>query len=117
MRHEFTRKTKVAAYERCKINGIACCEGVLPSGERCGLPLQVGRFTYDHRDPDFFSSDNSLENCQVLGWCCDRPKTAKDQGDIAKVKRVRDKHIGAFPKHRGFRGWRRFNGERVWAGK
>src|SRR6266702_2903557 len=83
-RQEFTRKVKAAAFAR---SGGRC--------EGCGLKLQVGRFVYDHRDPDWMGGDNDLDNCQILGWCCDKPKTAKDQGDIAKIKRVRDKHIGA----------------------
>lgn len=83
MRREFTGKTKEAAYKRA----AGKCE-------LCGAPLIVGRFTYDHRDPDYFSKDNSLENCQVIGWCCDKPKTAKDQGDIAKSRRVQRREMG-----------------------
>lgn len=118
-RREFDTKTKRTAWDRCHINGVPCCEGILPAGheragQRCCGPLTPGRFTYDHVDPDYFSKDNSLENCQVLGWCCDRPKTAKDQGDIAKTKRIKDREIGIKKKRSGFRGWRKMNGEIVW---
>jgi hypothetical protein len=106
-RREFTTKTKRIAYERCHINGVPCCE-------KCKAPLQIGRFTYDHIDPDYFSKDNSLENCQVIGWCCDKPKTAKDQKDIAKVKRIRDRFTGIKKPKVGFRGSRKFNGEVTW---
>jgi len=90
MRREFPAKVKAKAFARC--GGF--CEGTHPDGSRCGLKLQTGRFRYDHRIPDWMGGEPMLDNCQVLGWCCDRPKTAKDQGDIAKVKRVRDRHIG-----------------------
>ena len=83
-RSEFSRKTKAAAFAR---SGGRC--------EGCGLKLQVGRFVYDHVVPDWMGGEATLSNCQVIGKCCDAPKTAKDQGDIAKIKRVRDKHIGA----------------------
>lgn len=93
-RREFTRKTKREAWERCKVDGVPCCEGVRPDGVRCGLPLQRGRFTYDHRNPEYFSKDNSLENCQILGFCCDKPKTKTDQRTIAKSRRIQDRGKG-----------------------
>ncbi len=83
MRREFTGKTKEAAFKRAD----GKCEG-------CGAPLVAQRFTYDHRDPDYFSKNNSLENCQVLGWCCDKPKTAKDQADIGRSRRIRRREMG-----------------------
>jgi 5-methylcytosine-specific restriction protein A len=86
-RREFSAKVKVAAFKRAD----GRCEG-------CGVRLTVGRFTYDHRIPDQLGGEPTLENCQVLGWCCDRPKTAKDQAVIAKAKRVEARHLGARPK-------------------
>jgi hypothetical protein len=51
----------------------------------------------------------------VLCKTCHGAKTAKqDVPAIAKSKRVRNKHINATDKRRGFRGWRRMNGEIVW---
>jgi 5-methylcytosine-specific restriction protein A len=46
---------------------------------------------------------------------CHRAHTAAvDQPAIAKSKRVRARHTGSkAPSQRGFRGWRRFNGEIV----
>ena len=101
-RKEFSRKTKLAAYMRA--NGHC---------EQCGSRLQVGRFRYDHISPDYFSKDNSLENCMVICTIvCDPPKTARDQAIIAKSKRIQDKAIGALKSNRpmpGSRasGWRK----------
>jgi 5-methylcytosine-specific restriction protein A len=94
-RTEFTRKIRRLAWDRCG----GRCEG-------CGSSLQPGRFTYDHRIADWLGGDNSLENCNVLGFCCDKPKTANDQGVIAKVKRIRDRRIGALTSKRPMPGSR-----------
>lgn len=96
MRHEFSRKTKNAAWDRCHLDGAPCCEGILPNGSRCARFLEVGRVQFDHIDPDWFSANNALANCQVLGRCCYTPKNARDVGHIAKSKRIRDKHRGTF---------------------
>lgn len=113
MRNEFARKTRSAAWGRA--NGQ--CEGIVSveSGKyfcdrytlqtfagkdrdrfkRCTAPIDLGGFFYDHIDPDWFSGCNDLDNCQVLCDQCNKEKTAKDQGNIAKVKRIRDKRIKA----------------------
>jgi 5-methylcytosine-specific restriction endonuclease McrA len=96
-RKEFSRATKRAAWERCG----GWCEGqiIAANGERvmfirCNAPLGA-KFTYDHRIPDWIGGDNALDNCQVLCPACDKPKTAIDQGVIAKSKRIQDKRIRA----------------------
>lgn len=103
-RQEFTAKIKVAAFER------ACgrCEN-------CGVKLgpAVG-VAYDHRVPDAVGGPPTLENCTVLCRNCHGAKTSKqDVPAIAKTKRVRNSHINATDKRRGFRGWRNFRGEPV----
>lgn len=82
-RTEFSNKTKAASFDRCKGN----CE-------KCQVRLSVGKYRYDHIVPDWMGGDNSLENCQVICLSCDKPKTSKDQTDIAKTKRIRNKHLG-----------------------
>lgn len=109
-RTEFSAKTKEAALQRS--GGL--CECQKEDGTRCGLPLRPGKIVYDHRNPDWLGGDNSLSNCQVLGWCCDKPKTAKDQADIAKVKRIRRLENG-IRKPRTITRWRKFNREVVTA--
>ena len=86
-RQEFTRKIKLAAFERA--NG--CCEG-------CGAKLRPGNIEYDHIIPCELGGDGTLDNCQVLCVSCHRgvgAKTADDAGRIAKARRVHAKHIGA----------------------
>lgn len=82
-RQEFTKATKLAAWDRCG----ECCE-------ECGAKLRPGKFRFDHDIPDALGGDNSLENCVVRCLACDKPKTAKDQTNIAKAKRVEEKHLG-----------------------
>jgi hypothetical protein len=43
-------------------------------------------------------------------------KAAQDTREVAKGKRMRSKHFGAKGPKRGFRGWRKMNGEVVWNG-
>ena len=107
MRKEFPAKVKLAAWMRC--NG--CCEA-----DGCGAKLSVGKFTYDHRVPDQLGGEPTLDNCQVICWACDKPKTARDVGDIARAKRRQMKHLG-IKKPRTMTRWRRFGGEIVYAGR
>lgn len=102
-RREFSRRVKLDAWDRC---GGHC--------EKCERKLQIGRFTYDHVIPCEMGGEPTLDNCQVICEFCDKPKTRQDQADIAKVRRVRAKHVGATKPKRGFRGWRRFDGIIVW---
>lgn len=103
-RAEFSEKTKGMALERSR----GFCEG-------CGQPLVKGAYTYDHIIPDWMGGKNILSNCQVLGHCCDKPKTANDAKVRAKVKRIIKKEAGIIRpkgkiKSRGFQGCRKFNG-------
>lgn len=83
MRQEFPTKVKVAAFERA--NGRC---------EKCGSILMPGKFRYDHIIPDYMGGKPVLDNCQAICVACDKPKTAKDQGAIAKVKRLITKRAG-----------------------
>src|SRR5688572_12161805 len=104
-RREFPRVVKAAAAARCR----GACEG-------CTARLTAGHFHYDHIIPDGIGGEPTLENCQVLCKACHAVKTGEqDQPRIAKMKRQRDKHTGAFKTRQGFKGWLRFSGEKVWA--
>ena len=130
MRVEFTKQTKDRVWSRCKIETVPCCEGIVCDqcgrfyrydlgrpckcgGKlvRCAKALVGRQFTFDHRNPDYFGKSNALENCWVLGWCCDDPKTSSDQTEIGKSRRLQGgKRKARFP----FRGWRTMSGKRVW---
>lgn len=104
MRQEFSRKTKAEALER---SGGCCCS--------CRIPLTPATgIEFDHRIPDAVNGENSVGNCEPLCGNCHGAKTSGDVKAIAKTKRIRDKHSGAMKTKRGFRGWRKMNGEIVW---
>jgi len=87
-RKEFTRKVKADALES--------------AGGRCGgcrviLSPSTG-IEYDHRIPDAVGGVNSVANCVPLCRNCHGGKTKTDVREIARTKRIRDKHTGAFQK-------------------
>lgn len=103
-RVEFSKKTRGLAFIRC---GGKC--------EKCEMKLKVSEGEYDHVIPYFISRDSSLDNCQVLCQKCHRgagEKTAADQRDIAKIKRIQMKNNGTWksagPKMQS-RGFQRRN--------
>lgn len=111
-RREFSRATKRAAWERangrCEGNiAYQFVPGTVSPDYRCGAPIDIGNFHYDHIDPDWYSKDNELSNCQVLCTACHKAKTAGDGADIAKSKRIRDKRIKALVSKRPMPGSRR----------
>lgn len=61
---------------------------------------------------------NAWENRDITCSWCFKPKNAEDAKKAAKTRAVATKHI--VPKserrsQRGFRGWRNFRGEIIWA--
>ena len=97
MRKEFSRKIRRQAWERA--NGQ--CEGTLhrldhQAGNityRCTAPIDLGRFEYDHRIPDWMGGDSSLENCEVLCLCC-------YENRVRGQKRQRVRALAAFTRRR-----------------
>lgn len=90
-RQEFSRKVKAEALDR--------------SGGKCGscritLTPKTG-IEYDHRIPDAVGGMNSVANCVPLCRNCHGSKTNTDVREIARTKRVRDKHTGALKKRQG----------------
>lgn len=104
MRHEFSDKVRLAAFERAKKR----CE-------RCTAMLVAGKIRYNHRIPDYFGGPNTLENCEVLCLACDSPQTyGKDIPAIAKSRRIRKREAG-IRKPRSIRMWKKFNGTGIFA--
>lgn len=105
MRREFPKRVKLERWQHA--NGK--CEG-------CGVRLRpsVG-FRYDHHIPDALGGEPVFENCKLLCTNCHGAKTGtRDIPAIAKSNRVRNRHIG-IKKRTTFRGWRRMNGDLVFA--
>lgn len=86
-RFEFTRKQRLEIWTQA--NG--CCQS-------CKMKLKAGEGEYDHRIAQGYGGENTVENGQLLCRKCHGGKTAKDKGITEKVKRIRDKHLGVFPK-------------------
>lgn len=83
----------------------------------CKEPIHAERgvpWIDEHINPREISADDSLENRGPAHVACAKEKTKKDVKLIAKVKRVRARHLG-IKKPRSIRQWRRFNGEKVFA--
>jgi 5-methylcytosine-specific restriction protein A len=105
MRLEFSKTTKEAGYDRCKIDGVPHCED-------CRLPLGAERPEYHHILEAWLGGDNSLENCQVVHYRCHKRLT-KTQSipRVAKVRRIEAKNAGIRPRGRKIPS-RPFNQER-----
>jgi hypothetical protein len=97
-RKNFTRETKREARKRSgnKCEAVGEWYGLDP-GKRCNADLGYG-VEFDHIDMDANSKDNSLSNCAAVCIKCHKWKTYKhDIPQEAKVKRIRDKHLGIYP--------------------
>lgn len=99
-RREFPAKVKLAAWDRCKVNGVPHCEG-------CHLRI-IGRGQYDHDLADGLSGEPTLENCKVLCSKCHLRKTVEhDRPLMEKADRIAKKNAGMkrkypWPRQRGF---------------
>lgn len=103
MRDEFSKKTKLAAWDRCK----GKCE-------ECELKI-ISLPEYDHILEAYLGGDSTLENCRVLCRKCHARKTKSRRPALDKTRRLLEKRVNARPKGRGFRGWRSMSGEIRWA--
>ena len=115
-RKEFTPKTRALARERsqglCEVYRVPrCMYPALP--EKCARKAT----DYDHITPATFGGDNSISNLAFLCETCHKIKTCTDNKEAKKSNALRGE-TGNGPKakiqSRGFRGHRKFNGERVW---
>lgn len=85
---------------------------------RCKRKLGSGdKWTDEHVRALQNGGTNDWDNRDITCSWCFVPKNAEDAGIAAKARRVRTKHVvptGTKRKGRGFRGWRKFNGDLVW---
>jgi hypothetical protein len=62
----------------------------------CGTRLILGFFVFDHRPPlalrDATEDANDPGRLAAICWQCDQEKTPKDLAEIARAKRLADKH-------------------------
>ncbi len=91
-RRNFTRSTKLAAWERSS----GRCEGA-----DCGRKLFPGDgVEYDHIIADEHGGGNGLDNCQVLCCWCHKPKTRADMKVTVRSRKARAAWAGADkPRH------------------
>lgn len=96
-RQEFSKATKLAAFDRARGH----CEV-------CGCKI-ITKAEYDHRIPCGLGGDNSLENCVCTCVKCHAVKTrTKDVPAISKAVRLNEKRAGAREKRGGFsKRWRK----------
>lgn len=107
MRQEFSKATKLAAFERAKGHCESCGGKILTRAE------------YDHRIPCALGGSNDLANCVCLCAKCHRVKTVSaDVPAISKSVRIREKRAGV-RKGRGFdKRWRKkMDGTVEWRGE
>lgn len=89
-------------------------------GWKCGLcPSRIDpvreKWALDHIIPLAAGGTDDDSNLHPVHVKCHTKKTANDVNRIAKINRVRARHLGTKTKSaRGFRGWRKFSGEIVW---
>jgi 5-methylcytosine-specific restriction endonuclease McrA len=62
----------------------------------CGTRLILGFFVFDHRPPlalrDKYDEANDPERLAAICWTCDELKTPRDLKEIAKAKRLAERH-------------------------
>jgi 5-methylcytosine-specific restriction enzyme A len=81
----------------------------------CNGKISVGEaWDVEHPIPLANGGSDDEANWRPAHVKCHKRKTAEDAGKIAKTKRVRARHMG-IRRERTMRGWRRFNGQVVYA--
>jgi len=97
-RAEFTRTTKLAAWERDKGRCVRCSKKLGPGDA----------IEYDHRIRNEIKPDNSLKNCDTLCGPCHGTKThQEDAPAAAKSRSVRAAYAGARAPKRVMQGGRK----------
>jgi hypothetical protein len=84
----------------------------------CGTRLILGFFVFDHRPPlalrDQAEDANDPERLAAICWTCDQQKTPRDLTEIARAKRLAEKHQSFLDRQRGKVPGRRVPSRRQW---
>jgi 5-methylcytosine-specific restriction endonuclease McrA len=81
-RKAMTKARRLRLYLACK----GRCE--------CGVKVPMDGTTIDHRIQLWMGGADDDSNLRFFCKACDKPKTAKDAGDRAKVKRILSREAG-----------------------
>lgn len=113
---EFPKKVRMEIFLRAGGPGNLRCEA-----EGCGLPIKGSNFELDHTIEEWERREvregrrpPTAEDGKLLCIPCHDAKSGKKTGERSHCKRIVEKSANARKVKRPFRGWRRFNGDRVW---
>jgi len=85
----------------------------------CRTRLIIGLFVFDHRPPlalrDEADDPNDPDSLAAICWTCNERKTPRDLKDIARAKRLADKHQDFIERQREKVPGRRVPTRREWA--
>lgn len=103
MRAEFSKKTKLEAWERSE----GRCECYKLKRPTCNREKIIGTPEYHHMVPAALGGGNKLEDCAVLSKRCHRLETDNETvPEVSKTVRIYEKRAGIrrtrrpMPKHR-----------------
>src|SRR5215203_3423849 len=83
----------------------------------CRTRLIIGLFVFDHRPPlalrDEADDPNDPDRLAAICWTCDEQKTPRDIKEIARTKRLAEKHQDFLERQRAGHGVRFYAGSAV----
>jgi hypothetical protein len=84
----------------------------------CGTRLILGFFVFDHRPPlalrEAGDDPNDPERLAAICWTCNEQKTPKDLKEIARAKRLAEKHQEHLERQRAKVPGRRLPSRKQW---
>src|SRR3712207_2656596 len=111
-------------FERCErrfVPGRLRAEILLRQEGRCadcGTRLILGFFVFDHRPPlalrDPNENANDPERLAAICWTCNEQKTPRDLKEIARTKRLAEKHLDYLERQRAKVPGRRVASRHQW---
>ena len=115
------RKPLFARCERQWVPGRVQAEILLRQEGRCadcGTRLILGFFVFDHRPPlalrDQGENANDPERLAAICWTCNEQKTPRDLKEIARTKRLAEKHQDHLERRAAKVPGRRLPSRRQW---